>query len=151
MRRSCLSFWNWSQSRKGFFCSLRLSRKKSLFVRVSDKKEFALIKAEHFRQSRDNQVGRVPHARFQVAHIWRRNLDFRSEFSLREIQLSSPAAYHLAEVRFISALSWPFRFAFRVAHKIVRNSLPSSPRLLNIIRPNKRLLDINNHYKPLLI
>jgi len=55
--------------RNGNFYPVRFSREWSLSVRVGEKKEFTLINAEHFRQSRDDLVGRVPTARFQVPNI----------------------------------------------------------------------------------
>ena len=87
--------------RSGNFCPVQLSGGRCLRVRVGEKKEFASIKAEHFRQSYYNQVGGVPFARFQVTNIRPRCLDTRSDFGLSEIKLSSPRAYYPAEVRFL--------------------------------------------------
>jgi len=89
------------QGRNRTFCPLRSSREKYLSARVGEKKQFAVIEAEHFRQSRDNQVGRVALARFQVPYIWRRSFNPRSDFVLRKIQLSSSGAYHFAKIRFL--------------------------------------------------
>jgi len=82
---------------------LRLRTEERLRTRIGEKKELTPIEPEHFGQTRDDLVRRMPLGRFEVPDVRGRGLDAVRDLFLGEIELPPAVAKYLTETTFLAA------------------------------------------------